>query len=520
MKLFLKIAGGLLALLIVMIIALSFYLTDERLKSMIMPELNELTGREIQVERISYSLFRSFPSFSLIIEDFSVPDTDADADDDVLASVDELLLAVELFPLLSGGINITQLDVDRPVFNYVMYEDGRTNLDSLLAFMNEQQEPAPAQQEQTQMQVDLQAVSVRNGDIGYYDRSSATVMNLNGLSADISLSYGQQLSSDIDAAVEGLSISLEGDPLLRNLPVSVSQRSVIDLERERVSIEQGQLSIRGLEMDMSGQVADYSADAPFIDLTINSSSENFGALLDAVPDSYKQELEGVETRGALVLGAKLNGRFGENQMPDFEVVAGVEDGFLKYPDVDSAIEAITLDMRANNDEVVVQSFSARAAGNDVNAEGVLNRPLEENADFDFSMDLELDLSTVQQFYPLEDMELRGQLSMDGSTQGRLDDVENARFSAIAQLEDGFVKYLELDEPIRDMNMAVNANQTRIIIQSFSARAAENRLNLSGTIRQPLQEDRSSFQLVADAYVDLASVPKFYLIDTDTLDMRG
>lgn len=520
MKLFLKIAGGLLALLVVLVIALSFYLTDERLKSMIMPELNEMAGREIQVERISYSLFRSFPNFSLIIEDFSVPDTDANADDDdVLASVDELLLAVELIPLLSGGINITQLDVDRPVFNYVIYEDGRTNLDSLLAFMENQETP-PAEQEAAGAQVDLQSVSVRDGDIGYYDRSSATVMLMRGLDTDLSLSYGQQLSSTIDASVGGLSLEFEGESFIRNLPVALSQQSVIDLEQERVSIEQGQLNIRGLDLDMSGEIADYSAEAPFIDLRINSSSDDFSALLDLLPDSYKQELEGVETRGALVLGAQLNGRFGGDQIPDFEIVAGVEDGYLKYPDVASAIEAITLDMRANNDEVVVQSFSARAAGNDVNAEGVLNRPLEEDADFDFSMELELDLATVQQFYPLEDMELRGQLSMDGSTQGRLDDVENARFSAIAQLEDGFVKYLELDEPIRDMNMAVNANQTRIIIQSFSARAAQNRLSLSGTIREPLQEERTTFQLVADAYLDLASVPKFYPVDTDTLDMRG
>lgn len=508
-----------MALFIVLIIALSFYLSDERLKSMIVPQLNEMAGREIQVDRISYSLFRSFPSFSLVIEGFSVPDTDPQAgDDEVLASVDELLLAVNLVPLLSGNVNVSRLDVDRPVFNYVMYEDGRTNLDSLLEFMDEDAEPAA--EEQAELQIDLQAIALRNGNIGYYDRSSRTTMLLRGLDADISLSYGQNLTSTIDASVDGLSVEVEGEAFLRNLPLSISQRSVIDLEQERANIEEGRLNIRGLDMDMSGEIADYGSEAPFIDLQINSSSDNFGALLELVPEAYKAEFEGVETRGALVLGAQISGRFGEDQIPDFEVVAGVEEGFLRYPDVASAIEDITLDMRANNNEVVIQSFTARAAGNAFSAEGLLNQPLEEDADFDFSMDLDLDLATIAEFYPLEDLELQGQLSVNASTQGRIDDAENARFSAIARLDDGFVQYAEVDEPIRNMNVAINANQSRIIIQSFAAEAAENRLTLSGTVREPLNEDQTSFQLVADASLDLASVPKFYPIDTDTLDMRG
>ncbi len=531
MKLFLKIFGAIVALIVIFIIALNFYLTDERLKEIIMPRLNEMAGREIQVERISYTLFRTFPSFGLVIEKLDVPDTENEVDAGgrdgftaqaserrSLASVEELLLTVELIPLIRGNVNVSRLDVTKPVFNYVVYEDGRTNLDSLLDFMEDEEEEVTEAQATTAIELEL--IRVREGRITYTDHQTNSFVSLRDFDSDISVSYDELLTTDVEATVGGLSVRFDGEQMLSDLPFSLRQRSVIDLENERVDIETGKLTIRGLELDMEGMIAEYTSDAVLLELSLNSSSDDFAALLELVPDSYKDQLEGVSTGGSLVLNANISGRLGEDMIPDFEAVLGVEDGFLQYPGVDSPIEEINIRIDARNEIVRIERFSARADVNSLSASGLINNPLEDDADFDFNFDMDLDLATIKNFYPLDDMELSGKLAMNGTTSGRVDDAENARFNAEVRLDDGFVRYVELDEPIRDMNVLLTATQDRVDITSFSARADRNTLSMNGHVLHPLDEERTRFNLEADIFMDLATLPRFYPVDTDTLDMRG
>ncbi|MCC5933285.1 MAG: AsmA family protein [Balneolales bacterium] len=525
MKLFLKIFGAVIALFAVFLIALSFYLTDERLKELILPTINEMTGREVQVERMSYTLFRTFPSFGLVIQGFDLPDTESpamlgsdSAEHASIARVQELVLVVDLFPLLSGNLSVSRLDINDPLLRYVVFEDGTTNLDSLLAqFETAEDQP---QAEASTAQIDLEAMRIRGAEIVFQDFNEQTDVRLSGLEAEIAISLGEFITTDVDARVAGLSVVFGGDRLLTNLPFSLSQRSVLDLAGERVTIESGRLNIRGLDLDLEGVIADYTSEAMLLELAFSSSSDDFGALLELVPDAFKEDLQGVETRGSLVLSGQVNGRLGEDLIPDFEIVIGVDDGFIRYPGVASAIEEINIRIEARNERVVIERFSAIADINSLSASGFINNPLEDSADFDLAFDLDLDLATIRNFYPVDEFELEGKMTLNGTASGLLADAENARFNAALRLENGLVRYMELDEPVRDINVVLTATQQLVTIESFAARAAENTLSASGTIREPLNEDRTRFDFNASIFADLGSIPRFYPIDEDTLRLRG
>lgn len=525
MKLFLKIFGATVALIAVFLIALSFYFTDERLKELILPTINEMTGREVQVERMSYTLFRTFPSFGLVIQGFDLPDTESteilgteNPEHGSIARVGELVLVVDLFPLLSGNLRVSRLDVNDPLLRYVVFEDGSTNLDSLLALF-ETEEPQPEAEAST-AQIDLESMRIRNAEIIFQDFSDQTDVHLRGLEADVAISLGEFITTDVDARVAGLSVVFGGDRFLTDLPFSLSQRSVLDLENERFTIEAGRLNIRGLDLDLEGLIADFTAEAIQLELAFRSSSDDFGALLELVPDSFQEDLRGVETRGSLVLNGQVSGLLGEDLIPDFEIVIGVDDGFIRYPGVASAIEDINIRIEARNERVVIERFAAIADINNLSVSGFINNPLEDSADFDLAFDLNLDLGTIRNFYPVDDFELEGKMALNGTASGLLADAENARFNAALRLENGLVRYVELDEPVRDINVVLTATQQLVTIESFSARAAENTLSASGTIREPLNEDRTRFDFNANIYADLASIPKFIPIDEDTLSMRG
>lgn len=518
MKTFWKIIAALAVLFVLIIISLKLYLTDDRLKGMLLPHLNEMTGREITIEKMSITFFRTFPSIGLEVNGLTIPDTDIrdDKEFENLLDLKEMVLSVRFIPLLSGNLHVSRLDLDELFFSYVIYEDGTTNIDSLLAFLEEDEAP----ETESTAQVDLSRVRFYNAEIGYRDLQDGTSMGLRGLNGQMALSYGDVLETDVMASVVAFDLTMNGERIVRGLPFSISQKSILDLDAELLAIQEGVLNIAGLALDINGSVSHFFSDVISLELELASSSDNFAALLEVLPESYKENLQGATVGGAMDVRASIKGEIGEGVIPDFNAIISVEDGIVRYPGVEKPIESIFVSMSADNDLVIIERFSAVADGNTISMNGRVLRPLEDTANFDMNADIDLDLGTVRNFYPLDGTEMRGKMKLELNAYGDVYDTDNARFDADINLIDGFLKLPDLDEPVTDMNIVMKATQDVMNIQTFAAKAAGNTLTLSGTINHPLDENRTSFTLKAGLDLDLETIPKFYPISTDTLEMRG
>src|SRR5690606_9449063 len=67
---------------------------------------------------------------------------------------------------------------------------------------------------------------------------------------------------------------------------------------------------------------------------------------------------------------------------------------------------------------------------------------------------------------------------------------------------------------------LTATRERLDISDFRAKAGDNKVDLSGVILQPLDTNRTSFDLNFDVFTNLATIKEFYPISEDTLAMRG
>lgn len=530
MKIFWRIAAGVLGSIVIIVIALNLYFTDARLKALVVPQINEALGREISVDHIGITFFRTFPSFGLSVKGLVIPDTDfipdvssgererpANVQAD-LASLNEMVLSVDIFPLFSGNLYVTKLIVDGFSFNYIIFEDGSTNLDSLLEFISEDSQEATTDESSTT--VNLQSVTVSDSRISFDNRSTNTHFSINGLSAFFTLKYADKLESTVNANAESIRFRSDSTTWINGLPISLVKTSTVDTENEEFSIQEGFLRIRGLELNMSGLISEWSQENILVDLLLESSSDDLSSLLALVPDSFADQIEGVTTRGAATVKASINGRVGGETLPDFNALISVEDGFLKYPGVESAIENIQIRMEAGNELITISQFDANAEANTLSVSGSIINPLEDDARFDLNTLLRLDLATIERFYPLDGMQLSGLLNLDGNAQGIIAQAEDAQFNMNLRLTNGFFKLPDLEEPVTDVQVQLNATQAIIQIASLNANAAGNTLTLSGSIRNPLDENRASFDVRSTLDLDLATVQRFYPIDPDTLDMRG
>ena len=516
MKTFLKILTGFIILFTIVIVALNFYFTDDRLKSMILPEARAMTGSDVQVENMSLTFFRTFPQFGVELENFLLPTPEGDT----LATVDNLLVGVELFPLFRSELSISKLSINRPAISYHILEDSTSNIDFLLALADE--DTAEAGNEEG-MAIDISQFTIQDAELTYRDETTRSLINLSDLDADISLRFADLIESTVDAQLGSLSATIDETNYVSNLSLSLNQTSTLDLENEILTLTEGVFSIRGLALNLTGNISDWSTEAPSLDLQFSSNSDNFGELLRLAPPEFDDVLAGLETRGSLQLEGSVSGQITEEDIPQFDLMVNVANGFVQNPDLPDAIEDIVIQVEINNELATIRDFSARAGDNTITANGTIERPLDEDAVFSVELDGDVDLGTLSRFYPIEEFgveELAGILEANANANGRLDQPEEAIFSGIFKLTDGRLKYADVPRPIENIEADIEASQDRITINRSGLRAASNEFTMNGSILNPLVEDTRSVDLSANLNFDLASIKEFYPIDEDTLMMRG
>ncbi|MDZ7657924.1 AsmA-like C-terminal region-containing protein [Fodinibius sp.] len=514
MKTFLKIAGALVGLVIIIVIGLNIYFTDERLKNTVMPYVDDAVGRTVNVEKMSLTLFRTFPQPGISIQNMSIP---GETEGDTLLSLDELIVSVELFSLLGDQINISEISLKNPQFTYIVNADSTTNIDFLMA-----EDDAAADTTSEALAINIPYFNISGGDFGYRDATSKTDVRIDDLNADISLNYADLITSTIDLQLGGLSASMGESTYLNNLPLSISQQSTIDLENETITLDEGTFSIRGLALNLTGSLSDWSNNLT-TDLTFNSSSDNFGELLRLVPAEYEEYTQGLETRGALAINGTLKGALLGEELPNFDIGITVSDGYVKNPDLPQSIENIQLAVNATNKLIAVKNLTARAGANNLSASGQLENPLEDNATFSVDFDSDVNLATVSDFYDISQFNIEnlgGQLTANGQASGSMEAPEEATFDATISLSNGLLKYADVAKPIDNISIDAKANQSVITINNMELQAAANTFSMKGSINKPMSEDQRSIDMTTDLSFDLATIKDFYPIDEDTLSMRG
>lgn len=512
MRWLVRIGVGFVAAVVIAVAALSLYLTDERLTRLVMPPLQEALGETVRVESVGYTLFGSFPNFGLVIQGL---DLDDPAGQPVVA-MSEMRVIVPLIPLIRGDVRIRRLEVDGLDLAYLVDENGATNLDFLLG--SETDTTAAATSSST---LNLERMEVRGAKLRYVDRQSAMEVEVADLSADAAIRLGDVIVSDVDGRIGGISVSMDGDRYLDGLPITFRQKSTVDMTASAITLDEGYVSIRGLALNTTGSVTGFDRDTIAYRFEFASMSDNFGALLDLVPEAYKQDLKGVETRGSLTLKGVVAGTTAMD-VPDFDLVMAVEDGFLQHPSAPKPIRNITLDLTANNALVRIGSLTAEAEANRVSLSAEVADPLEPAGRFRLQATANADLATIESFYPLSahGLTLRGRLDFKAEADGRLDQADKAAFLASLTLQDGWIRSSDVNQPIEDIHLALSSTQEMLTITSFRARTSVNTVNVSGSVRQPLAMDKARFDVTGNLVLDLATLKEFTPISEDTLSLRG
>jgi uncharacterized protein involved in outer membrane biogenesis len=141
MKRFLKVAAIVVGVLVLLVIGLSIvlksYLSSDRLKPMILPKAEAMTGRKVQLDEINVSLFKG-----IIAKGLSVKERDGQKD---FLKIGRFVLSYRLLPLLKRQLVISKIEIVSPSVSVKKERGGKYNFSDIME--KPSQEPSKPSQE-------------------------------------------------------------------------------------------------------------------------------------------------------------------------------------------------------------------------------------------------------------------------------------------------------------------------------------------------------------------------------------
>ncbi|MFB3885640.1 MAG: AsmA family protein [Thermodesulfobacteriota bacterium] len=209
--------GFLVLLFVGLSIFLKIFLSSDRLKAMILPRAESMTGRKVSLDQINVSLFKG-----IVAKGLSVKEKDGEKD---FLRIGEFILSYRFWPLLKRELVIDKIEIGSAFVSVKKYKGEKYNFSDLLD--KERRPPVPSKpQERTPQGLPVSLIAdkllIRNAQFAFVDEEKAL----------------PDISGSLDSEFKG-GIGKEGLPRL---------------ERGLISLKEIKIKMRDIEVKATGKV--------------------------------------------------------------------------------------------------------------------------------------------------------------------------------------------------------------------------------------------------------------------------
>ena len=458
MKKFIKIIlkSVLIIILFLLIVIISVpILFKNQLLDKAKEEINKNVNAKVEFADFKVGLIKHFPNLSVSLIDLNVTGTDTFSSD-TLISFKSFSIAIDLVSLIKkDGINIRSISLIKPSIHAKVMEDGKANWDIMKESEEETvEEPDTVVSGTPDFKVNLKKFEIVDAGILYedlYSKMTASLQDFNFLlSGNMSADFTEL---KINSSIGDIDFRYGGMQYVRNAVLKMSAEIGADMKNMIFTFRDNSISINDLGIGFDGKV-EMPDDNINIDLTFASVDNKFRSLLSMVPAVYLKDFEDVKTSGAITLKGKVNGIYSsaDSTLPDISLEIMVDNAMFSYPDLPKSVENINVTTNIFVDgtdmdktTVNLDRFHLDIAGNPVDASLKLRTPISD-PDISGSLKTNMDLQSIVDIIPMEDVVLKGIINSDIEFGGSMSMYENEMYEDIIANGTVSLKDFEFSSP--------------------------------------------------------------------------
>lgn len=496
---FLKILAAILAFLLVLILVLP-YAFRGKITELAKKEINESVNAKVDFSTVSLSLIRSFPDFSLRLNDLSVLGN-APFENDTLFYTQHLDITLDLMSVFRGDpYVINDIRVRKPYVQLITLDDGRANWEIIPISDDPDVEEMTGEDsgEGDTFQIMLKSFSIQNGRVVYIDKSMPFHLSMDkistNLSGDLSLDQSQMFASlvvgNITSTYAGMTI-MEALSLKTNIAIDANlAENIFDIQSDNLLLNSLPLSMGGrFSLEDSTIGIDFKFDAP---------QGTLKQLLSLVPSNYLKDYSKLATTGDFSLNAFAKGNFSEKEFPAFGAMLKVDQGVIAYTDLPERLDNIQLTLFVDNKSgdfddtyVEIKPLKFSMKGNPFELNLSVRHPVSD-PEIDASMKGKLILEEISALIPDSEIPaISGILDLDMALKTSVSTIEEERYEQVnasgsAILTEFKTQILEeWDENLTIQKVGLKFSPRAINTDIQNLKMGKSDLNFSGDIQNYL-----------------------------------
>lgn len=350
-----KIGILLIAVIAAGLAGLYLYLTPERIRELVVPEIESALNRKVAVRDVSLSVWGGIGAnlSGLRIDDRAGFGTDP------FVSAESGELSISLVSLILGRDEIGDLTIKDPVIRIVVDEKGESNYADILA------QGESAESGGSPPILPITRFLIENGSMIQDDRQTRSVTRLEGIDyqVDLNLTDG---TLELDGRLEVGSMlltDLDGVESSLDTPI-IAHKIALMPAADMMRIDRLDLDVGALGIAVTGTVTELSRESPSLDLKIHERSETI---------SYVEA--DLSASGILDIALSIVGRYEPLAtppvLPTTQGYVKLTDLTAKTPDLLQPVTNGVISIDFSADQVTLREFSASMGGSDIRITGSL-----------------------------------------------------------------------------------------------------------------------------------------------------
>jgi hypothetical protein len=491
-KLWIVILSIPVAFLMIALVGLKLYFTNDRLKSLIIPKIEEATHRTVTVQDISFSVF---PSFAVSIDGLQISNPpDRKFTKELFLSFDNLRLKVNLFAILKNNLEINYVIIDHPVINMEVLEDGSNNYS-----MSEKKSPDENVEvvKNSGGALLLSNLEINNGDLVFINKKSDfrfTMIGINQTSRITSETGKRTLEINGTTSTEKVSYGTTALWLLIDQPLNGSVKLTYEIDKDIMMFDQVSAKLKELPLSITGSISQLQKETMLFDLKISTPGTQMQQLLSLVPPDLLKAAKGLSSSGDVTFSTAIKGSLGEIQTPGTTGLFAVSNGTIKYTGLSKSITNINIKGGFSRSEVVagekpignfsLEKFTASLGSNELN--GKMSMTNFDDPFLSASFSGLLNLNEVKDFYPLEQgTELSGIMKGDLSIEGKAKLPQSIKANGKVEFRNVTMKTATSPKPLSNLVGIISFNNLLIESKQLAMNIGESDLSLGFVMKNYL-----------------------------------
>lgn len=491
----LKWFGIILLILIILIISAPF-LFKKQIVQFVKDTANKELNAKVNFGDFDLSLFKSFPDFSLSVDNISIANV-GEFEGDTLLSAKNLSVGLNLMSVIKGDkYEINEISIKQPRIQAIVLKDGKANWDITKPSADTTKTTPDADSKPFKM--GLKKFEIKDGYIVYDDASLDVKTELIGLNHNLKGDFSEDVF-DIETLLEAekMNVIYGGIAYMNKVKTRVKATINANMPQFKFVFKENEFSLNELTLGLDGFFA-MPKDDMDMDLKFKANQTEFKNILSLVPGVYTADFKDVKTSGKLTLDGYAKGIYNDKKMPAFGCKLIIQDAMFKYPSLPKAANNIFVDLNVNNktgvpDATIIDlnKFHVELAGNPVNARMHVSTPVSD-ANIDGEVKAKIDLTSIKDVVPLEKGDaLSGLINADVKMKGRMSSIDKQeydKFDAKGQLSilDMNYKSASLNYPTNISKLYLNFTPQFVELTQLQAQVGKSDFDMKGKIENFLQ----------------------------------